>query len=59
MAQYYRITKEHALEEIRRITKATGNPPEAVAIGLMRRIDDWDEHSAILKALDEFKAERS
>jgi len=26
--------------------------PEVTAISLMRRVDSWDEHRAILKALD-------
>jgi hypothetical protein len=59
MARYYRVTKEFALEEIRRFAKEYPiSPPEIPAIGLMRRIDSWEEHSAVLKALDEFLAEQ-
>jgi hypothetical protein len=59
MAGYREITKESALEEIRRYAKAyPDSPPEVPAIGLMRRLDSWEEHRAILQALDEVLAER-
>lgn len=53
-----RITKEDALGEIRRYREQyPDSPPEIAAMGLMRRIDSWEEHTAILKALDEVLAE--
>ena len=52
------ITKEYALEELRRYRETYPNvAPEVTAMGLMRRIDSWEEHTAILKALDEVLAE--
>lgn len=54
------ITKEEALAEIRKYREQyPDSPPEIAAMGLMRRVDSWDEHSAIIKALDEVLAERS
>lgn len=48
------ITKESALEEIRKYAvEYAAAPPEIAAMGLMRRIDSWEEHAAIIAALDE------
>ena len=58
MAGYREITKETALEHIRRYRdQYPDSPPEIAAMHLMRAVDDWSEHTAILKALDEVLAE--
>lgn len=44
MAKYYEITKEFAIEEIRRYAVAyPSSPPEIAAFGLMRRVQSWEE----------------
>lgn len=48
------ITVDDALREIRRYPDVV---PEVTAISLMRQVDSWDEHRAILKALDVVRAE--
>jgi len=59
------ITLDDALREIRRHREQYPNvPPEVTAMALMRQVDSWDEHRAILKAVDEvwteiFKAHES
>lgn len=53
-----RITKEKALASIRETRARFGNmAPEIAAMTLMRQIDSWEEHSAIIAALDEVLAE--
>lgn len=48
------LTYEEALSEIRRWKAQYPDvPPEVTAIWLLRQIDSWDEHRAVLKALDE------
>lgn len=47
------ITKEQALAEMR---KYPDGSPEIVAMALMRSVDSWDEHRAIIAALDEYLA---
>lgn len=53
------ITKEEALSQIRRWQEKYPNiAPEVTAIWLFRRqIDSWDEHRAVLNALDEVLAQ--
>ena len=59
MAKYYEITREFALEEIRRYAETyPDSPPEVSAMGLMRRVEGWDEHKAVISALDEVLAEQ-
>ena len=54
------ITKEAALEELRRYRETYPDvAPEVPAMGLMRRVDSWEEYWAILKALDEVIAQPS
>lgn len=54
------VTYEVADKELRRYAELyPDSPPEVAAMGLMWRIDSWEEHAAILKALDAFLAERS
>lgn len=53
-----RITKATALAEIRKYRRQFPTcVPEISAMGLMRQIDSWEEHSAIIAALDEVLAE--
>lgn len=52
------ITKEQAIEEIRQYTRP-GSPPELAAMGIMRRVESWSEHKAVLAALDQILAEKS
>lgn len=57
MAKYYEITKEFAIEEIRRYAVAyPSSPPEIAAFGLMRRVQSWEEQSAVIAAVDEILA---
>lgn len=57
MAKYYEITKEFALEEIRRYAIAyPASPPDIPAMGLMRNVESWAEHRAVIAALDEVLA---
>ena len=52
------ITVDEALKEIRRYREQyPDSPPEVAAMGLMRQVDDWDEHKAILKACKTVLAE--
>lgn len=52
------VTYPAALEEIRRCrVQFPTSAPEIAAMSLMRRIDSWDEHRAILRALDTVLAE--
>lgn len=54
------ITFDDALREIRQYREQYPNvPPEVTALSLMRQVDSWDEHRAILKAIDAFHAEQS
>jgi hypothetical protein len=60
MARYYQVTKEFALEELRRYATAyPDSPPEVPAMGLMRRIDSWEEDFAIIAALNAYNREES
>ena len=60
MARYGKITQEGALAEMRRFIAAyPDSPPEITAIAMMRRIDAWEEHTAILNALAEVIAEQA
>jgi len=52
------ITKEAASASIRKYREQCPDAaPEIAAMGLMRYVDSWEEHSAIIKALDEVLAE--
>jgi hypothetical protein len=58
VARWEKITKESALREIRKYAEQyPDSPPEVAAVGLMRRLDSWEEHRDILRALDEVLAE--
>lgn len=54
------ITHEEALREILRWKAEYPDvAPEVTAIWLLRQIDSWEEHRAVLKALDEVLAQES
>lgn len=54
------ITQEEAVREILRWKAEYPDvAPEVTAIWLFRQIDSWEEHRAILKALDEVLAQDS
>lgn len=53
------ITKESALNVIReRHERHPDVAPEITAMSLMRCVDSWEEHSAIIAALDTFNAQQ-
>jgi len=55
---YKDITVDDALREIRRYRELYPDvAPEVTAVSLMRQVDSWDEHRAILTALDMVLAE--
>lgn len=46
------VTKDIAATLMRTVSAHFNVQPEVAAMALMRRIDSWDEHTAILQALD-------
>ena len=51
------ITKERALKQIHLYLELNpGSAPEVPAMALMRLLDSWEEHKAIIRALDEVLA---
>lgn len=54
------ITKESALAHLRRFREQYPDiAPELSAMHLMRNVESWDEHRAVIAALDEVLAEDS
>jgi len=54
------ITHEVALDEMLRWKAEYPDvAPEVTAIWLLRQVDSWEEHRAVLKALDEVLAQES
>ena len=54
------ITRESALAHLRRFREQyPDGPPEISAMHLMRQVESWEEHSAVIAALDEVLEESS